>query len=503
MCLEKSRFPISATTQSTKTEKSSDIAPHERKRRNSQLGSAINTIAAKPTVQSSSASSPDCKIDKVSRKRKHEREASDPSTAHKVSPSDHKKRKKTASQSSSSTTISAAKSGHGEPSRGAEMTQTSDLAASTPSPLLKPSKEKKRKDKGNNETQSDVPIPSTSYLPEQSAVETQVSDSPDLTVAKDGEEASSRPKRKKRKPVPQLKVVDLKSPESPIMRDFSTSDKEEPSPGEKRKTRSAERDSSTPPSERKKIKQSKATAKQSKKSFPQVGSSEAGPSRQNKGKGKEVVTSPIVWTDNSCVEPFDVFDSFPDNDFSDFVDEPPTLSNKAARRREAATTFSVNPSRFRSQTMPPISSFNSTRPSIRDSLVLDRGHFMGTLMNTFNDNIKEAVTQSFDQLQISSHSTVPVRVTSGPPPPLASATHHEILRYYGARDEPFNDDQLVEIVRNPILSGLKRNQVAEHAFSTAGSVRATYRRLQARLTEAEWSKVAPKQKRPKDRGRAG
>ena len=482
---------IDSVSPQIKTESFSDIAPQESKGGKSRLGSAIETIAAQPTVQSSSASLPNCNIDKVSRKRKHEREASDVSTAPKVSSSDHKKRKKIASQSSSSTTISAAKSRYGEPLRGAEMTQSSDLAALTPSPLLGHSKEKKRKEKSNNGTQFDVPITSTSYPPQQVAVESKVSDTADLPVpvANNGEEAFSKPRRKKRKPVPHLNVLDMKTPEAPVMPDPSTSGKEEPSSGDKRKRCSPESDLSTSPSERKKL-------KQSKKSFPKVGSSKAGPSRQDKGKGKEVVTSPKVWTDSSCAEPFEVVDSLPDNDFSDLMDELSTLSSKAARERQAESTFSVNPSRFRSQTMPPTSSFKSTRPNIRDNLVLDRGDFMGSY-------IKEVVTQSFDELQISSQSTASAGVTSGPPPSLASANHHEILRYYGARREQFTEDQLVEIVRNPMLSGLKRNKVAEHAFSTNGSVKAPYRHLQARLTEAEWAKVAPKQKRHKDRDRVG
>ncbi|KAG7009725.1 hypothetical protein G7Y79_00002g008400 [Physcia stellaris] len=496
---ERVRPPLAATTQSTR-----DAAPHEKKSKNNPLGCAITTVAAHaPAKSSSSAILSERVTDKVSKKRRHERRTSELSIVPEASSNVHKKRKKTTSRSRPLKNRSAAKARLGESPYGTETALATGLAASSSSALHKPSERKKSKDKGKNGTLSGAPTPSTSCIPQQPAVKPRVSGSSNLTDADNDEGASSSLRRKKSETVPQLNIVDIEWPEPFTLSQCSTPEKKKFSSGGKRKRRGTDRDSSTAPSARKKSKQSEATAKPSKKSFPKVGSSEAGPSRQNKGKGKEVVTSPIVWTDNGCADPL-VFDCFPDNGFADFVDEPSALSNKAARNRREESNFPVNPSRFRSQTMPPPSSFNSTRPSLRDSLGLDRGDFMGALITTLNDRyIKEVVTQSFDELQRSSQSTAPAGVTSGPPPPLASATHHEILQYYGARREPFTEDQLVEIIRNPMLSGLKRNKVAEDAFSTNGSVKASYRHLQARLTEAEWAKVAPKQKRHKDRDRLG
>ena len=487
--IEKSGLLIFSTNKSTKTELSSNTTPHEKRLRKDQLDSAINAIADQSPAQSSSSLSlPDGGTDKKGRKRKHERRASDMSVVSEVSSSAHKKRKKTAS-------TLAAKSRHDECPDDARTALASDLAASLSGPLLKPSKKTKSKEKHKGSTGSDASSRPTSEKPLEPAVEIQNSDSHGLPVAKNGEECLLRRRGEKRKPVPHLDVADVKSPESPSLPQCSNPDKRAPSSGEKRNRDSAESDSSTSPSEPKKSKKSKASTdhSRSKKIFRKVGSSEAGPSRRDKGKGKEVVTAPYVAND-SCAETFDTFNAFLDSNFPNTADKPLTLSNTAVTSRQVRSNSASNLHKFRCQTMPPIGAFKAARPSTRDTILLDPGDFMETL----NDKIKQAFNQSISQMQASSQSTVPTRVTSGPPPLLASANHHEILRYYGGREEPFNEDQLVEIIKNPVLTGMKRYQVAEHAFSTTGSVRASYRHLQARLTEAEWARVAPKRKQPKD-----
>lgn len=479
---QKNGLHVSTTTQSTKAERSPDARPRKDKAKNSQLDFPMKTIAAQLTAQSSStASLPDLSTNKGSRKRRYERQTSDVSE---VSSSYHQKRMMSAAQSSSSPNFLVTRSRPGE-------FHIDDNTALTSGKTALPSNALKGKSKDKNGEKSDASTPPTPDSPQQPAVETRVSHNPSIPNAKSVEKSSSSPRKQKRNLVPHLDIVDMESPEPSAALEQRSSDKGSPSSIGKRKRQGADSHYSTPSSERKKLKHSKTKAEQSgpKEVFPKNGSAIAGPSKQNKGKGKELATASNVQTDNSYAGSSDAFNGFLGDGLSNSPDEISILTTKIARSKLTRSSSSIDLQRTRCQTMPPISSLKSARPSIRDTL------FPGNFMDTLKDQIKDIFTQSLSQLQKSAQPTASARVASGSPPSLASASHQEIIRYYGGREEPFDEDQLVQIIKNPSLSGLKRNKVAEHAFSTNGSVRASYRHLQTKLTGREWAKVAPKQKK--------